>query len=619
MKRVVKIVFLSLFCWNGALLAQVCDGNLGDNIFTDGDFGTGADNLFPQNPNIAPGYTYTFNVPPVDGFYVLTNNTSLWPGLYPSWLQIPDNSGDPEGYMMVVNASFEPGLFYQQEVDGLCENTLYDFSADIINLIRPGVAAHIRPNVSFLIDNVSQYTTGDIAESGAWNTYGFTFTTLPGQTSVILSLRNNAPGGIGNDLALDNISFQPCGPLAQILPEDIERICEDGAPTELIATVTGAQYDVLAYQWQQSFDGGATWVDIPGENGPTFLHTDLSSGFYYYRYLLANGSANLTNAKCRVVSNVKIIEVVPKFWNVIDTICDGLIYISGNNEYTETGIYVDSLISVIGCDSVVTLDLTVVPDPGISADVLATNPICFGEMEGSIVIENILNGTPPFTFSINGSESITDTIFPNLLAGTYNVLIADIYGCNFQTEIVIENPQEFIIDLGPDISVQLGTIVEIDVTTNDDIIMTTWIPDVSDCDEDCLDFEILPENSAYYFLNAVSDDGCLAIDSVFIEVEKVRKVYIPNIFSPNFDGTNDYFAPIAISPNVQTIKSFRIFSRWGGLLYEGSDFIADPFSGGWDGTFKGKPVDIGVYVYLAEILFLDGEVIKYSGDVLLVR
>jgi len=70
-----------------------------------------------------------------------------------------------------------------------------------------------------------------------WNTYGFTFTTGPGVTEVSLSLVNNAPGGIGNDLILDNISFQACGPEALILPETVANICEDGDPITLDATV----------------------------------------------------------------------------------------------------------------------------------------------------------------------------------------------------------------------------------------------------------------------------------------------------------------------------------------------------------------------------------------------
>jgi hypothetical protein len=86
--------------------AQVCTGNLGDNIFEAGDFGKGVTNLLYPNPGIAPGYGYANSVPPPDGLYIITNNTGAWSGLYPTWLGIRDNSNDPNGYMMVVNASF---------------------------------------------------------------------------------------------------------------------------------------------------------------------------------------------------------------------------------------------------------------------------------------------------------------------------------------------------------------------------------------------------------------------------------------------------------------------------------------------------------------------------------
>jgi len=420
------ILCMLLFCLcNHQVISQICDGNLGDNIFEEGDFGSGAANVLPTDPLIAPGYTYTTNPPPFDGLYTITNFTGQWPGNFDTWLNIRDNSTNSSGYMMVINASFEPSLFYEQEVTGLCENTLYQFSADVINLIRSGVGGHIKPNVSFLIDDVEEYSSGDVPQSEAWITYGFTFTTDPGQTSVTLSLRNNAPGGIGNDLAIDNIVFQPCGPLAQILPDAIESICEDGNPTTLEATVDGDQYPTPNFQWQQSSDQGMTWVDIPGENGMTYTHTDLSSGFYYYRYLLANGPANLSNSRCRVVSNVKIVEVIPKFWTTIDTLCDGLIYFSGVNEFTETGVYVDSLISSVGCDSIVTFDLTFLPDLNIDADLTIQNPSCFGDAEGSIAIENVTGGYPAFTYFINGVESITGTDFPNLLAGPYEIAIID--------------------------------------------------------------------------------------------------------------------------------------------------------------------------------------------------
>ncbi len=600
--------------------SQVCDGNLGDNIFTEGDFGTGSANVLLTNPGIAPGYLYEISPPPVDGFYTMTTNTSLWSNLYGTWLAIPDNSNDPNGYMMVVNASFEPGLFYEQEVNDLCENTLYEFSADVINLIQSGVTDHIKPNVSFLIDNVVQYSSGDIPQNETWNTYGFTFTTGPGQTSVVLSLQNNAPGGIGNDLALDNITFRPCGPLAQILPQTIESICEDGNPINLNATVSGGQYDNPAIQWQISLDEGATWMDIPGANDLTYTHNILSSGFYYYRYLLANGSANLSNSKCRVISNVKIVEVVPKFWFLSDTLCSGLTYVSGNDSYTQTGIYVDSLISSLGCDSIVTLDLTFLPDQGITALVEVENPVCAGVPTGIITVSNVNNTYDPYEIFINEmmiSEGIPSEGYN---ADSYVLTIVDQYGCFFEAPVVITDPIEFTVDVGPDQSVPLGQAVSIDPVSNLPIDNFSWSPEVADCPtNDCLSFNFVPTMSNTYVLSAFSEFGCLAVDSLFIQVEDLRQVFVPNLFSPNGDGTNDYFFPQVGVPNVTAIERLQVFNRWGGVVYEASSILPNDELSGWDGTFKGEALDNGVYVYVVEVLFLDGVIRQYSGSITLMR
>ncbi|MCB0595249.1 MAG: hypothetical protein KDD28_14245, partial [Phaeodactylibacter sp.] len=390
---VARFVLTAIGLWGVAMLSAqpTCTGNLGANIFDAGDFGSGTTNLILSDPGIAPGYIYTLSPPPQDGFYTITNNTGAWSGLFGTWLQIRDNSSDPLGYMMVVNASYSTGIFYEQTVDGLCENTLYEFSADVINLIRSGVANHIKPNVSFLINDEVRYSTGDIPQNNIWNAYGFTFTTAPGETSVKLTLRNNAPGGIGNDLALDNISFRACGPAALILPVEVANICEDGNPIALNATIQGDQFPTPALQWQESFDEGATWADIPGANGNSIQHTQLSGGFYYYRYLLANSPANLANSKCRVISNVKVVYVQPKFHSVLDTICEGGTYLFGDTPIVERGTYIDTLVSSIGCDSIVTLMLSVVPDGGLTAEMAASDPSCAGYQDGAIEVSDVRN------------------------------------------------------------------------------------------------------------------------------------------------------------------------------------------------------------------------------------
>ncbi|MCB0564657.1 MAG: gliding motility-associated C-terminal domain-containing protein [Phaeodactylibacter sp.] len=615
---------LVLFAFWGvfSLFAQpTCTGNLGANIFDAGDFGSGTTNLITSDPGIAPGYTYTLSPPPQDGFYTITNNTGAWGGLYGTWLRTRDNSTDPNGYMMVVNASYSAGIFYEQTVDGLCENTLYEFSADILNLIQSGTANHIKPNVSFLINDEVRYSTGDIPQNNIWNTYAYTFTTEPGETSVKLTLRNNAPGGIGNDLALDNISFRACGPAALILPVEVANICEDGSPITLNATVQGGQFPTPALQWQQSFDEGATWVDMAGANGTSIQHTQLSGGYYYYRYLLANSPTNLANSKCRIISNVKVVYVQPKFHSVLDTICEGGTFLFGDTPLMQGGVYIDTLISSIGCDSIVTLALTVVPDGGLTAEMVANGPTCAGYQDGAIEISDVRNFYPPVSISLDGEVVMAEQAsFSNLSAGSYFLSVYDRLGCSVEYNIVLSEPDSLRISLGPGRAIGLGDEVILPVTSNYPLASAEWAPpELVICDADCLKPLLQPLQTTTFYLTGITAAGCSATDSILIEVNEVRSVYIPNAFSPNEDGRNDRFALYADVPNVQEVVSMEIFNRWGALVFERDNFLPNDLSLGWDGTFKGKEAPDGAYAYVFRVRFLDEVELEYTGVVHLVR
>lgn len=606
------------------LCAQdTCEGNFGENIFEAGDFGSGTANFLPTDPGIAPGYQYSTSPPPNDGFYTITNNTAVWNALWPSWLGIQDNSPDPNGYMMVVNASFDEGIFYQQQVDDLCENTLYEFSADIINLIRQSVNDHIKPNVSFLINGDVRYTTGPLPQSETWNTYGFTFTTDPGQTSVSLTLRNNAPGGIGNDLALDNIAFRPCGPEAFILPEEIENICEDGNPITLNATVAGDQYETPAVKWQISYDEGQTWEDVPNGNTESIMHTELSGGYYYYRFLVANSESNLQNAKCRVVSNVKVVYVQPKFFTINDTICQGGTYLFGPASLGQTGVYTDSLLSSIGCDSIVTLNLEVVPDPMITAQLTGDTTSCADTADGTVEVVDITNAYLPVSILLGGTAEAPGpaATFEGLPPGDYAIQITDRFGCTFESTVAVASPPPLVVNLEALEAVQLGDRVVVDAEVNQSISNDSWIlPLDFEClGVECQSIEIFPIEDLTIVYTVLQGGGCSATDSIEIAVEEVRKVYIPSAFSPNKDGRNDTFRPFVDIPNVQSVASLRIFDRWGGLVYERLDYLPQDSSDGWDGTAGGERLDIGQYTYVAQVVFIDGLVKEYSGGVRLIR
>ena len=597
-----------------------CDGNLGENIFPDGDFGSGTANVLSPDPKIAPGFSYVAFPPPNDGSYTVTNNTALWANIFPAWRLFGDNSDDPNGYMMLVNASYEPGLFYEQTVTGLCENTLYQFSADVTNIIKRGTN-QLLPNVSFLLDDEEYITTGFLPEDETWKTYGFSFTTRPGQTSVKLALRNNAPGGIGNDLALDNISFRACGPEALILPAATSDICEDGDPIVLTATINGDQFPTPALQWQTSPDGGETWRDLPGENGSSFVHDLRGSGLYLYRYLLANSPANLSNTKCHIISNVKRVNVIPKNYAVTDTLCQGLSFTVGDRTYGRTGVYVDTLVNAIGCDSIVRLDLTIVPDPGLRGLFTLTQPSCSYLPDGTARLDTIVNGTGPYRYTFAGQTRRPGETVASLIEGSYSYRIEDRYGCAREDSVRLISPNPFTVDLGPDVEMILGESVTIPVRATQPVTAYTWTPaELVDCDSICSFVDVLPPTTVMLGLTALSDDGCEAMDSVLLRVIDERLVFIPTAFSPNGDGENDRFTVFGSLPNVQGVVSLRIFDRWGGEVFSGGELLANDEQSGWDGRVgDGSEAPVGTYVYSAAVRFLDGVTQNYSGTVTLVR
>ena len=524
----------------GFLSAQtvLCTGNLGDNIFTSGDFGSGAANVFPTNPGLAPGFIYTLQVPPDDGEYTLTNDMKLWATVFPSWIRIGDNSPDPNGYMMVVNASFTPGIFYEQVIDNVCENTLYEFSVDVINIIEKGALGLIFPNVSFLIDGVEVYTTGQIAEDEKWHAYGFTFTSGPGQNSVKLTLRNNAPGGAGNDLALDNISFRPCGPASSISIDPVGRICENSLYPLLTAHIDA---DTGARQWQVSLDTGKVWTDIADAIDRTYQINFLSAGIYYFRYLYSTSIFNLTNSKCRIVSDTIRVEIVPIEFMIQATLCEGLTFNLGGTEYGQTGIYQDNLMASNGCDSIVTLDLLIVPDPPIVADFTFAPPSCEGAADGSISVLSVSGTRPPFIFRINDSIIPPPSTSVMLSAGTYTAWILNEYGCFDKEEITIPDGPPMMINTINDTTIVLGHSVTLQTTSNLPVWISMWTPpDGLDC-QTCLSPLATPFDETTYVVTAETESGCIDIDSVTIRVDRDPVLFIPNVFSPNNDNINDFF------------------------------------------------------------------------------
>ncbi len=249
----------------------------------------------------------------------------------------------------------------------------------------------------------------------------------------------------------------------------------------------------------------------------------------------------------------------------------------------------------------------------------AIDPVCAGDSLGAIFLSG-MGGTPFYEYSFDGGDFTGGSAFYNLPAGTYPVVIRDTKGCIDSIEVTLVDPPVLTVDAGEDVTIVLGGDTQLSGTVlpSGNIDSLVWSPPDSLSCIDCLNPGTDVTNQTTYTLTATDLAGCSASDEVTVFVEKIRPIYIPNAFSPNFDGTNDYFT---LYGNVaaQSIVEFRVFNRWGAMVWEGRNLIPGHEPSGWDGMFRGEKMQPDVFAFYAIVRFIDGVEILYEGDVTLFR
>jgi gliding motility-associated-like protein len=254
---------------------------------------------------------------------------------------------------------------------------------------------------------------------------------------------------------------------------------------------------------------------------------------------------------------------------------------------------------------------------GINA--FPTDVECFGDTDGQILAEGF-SGSPDYQYSIDGVNFQPSPRFLNLATGLYEITIVDKKGCMNTTFVDIMQPTLTTVNAGPDTTIDLGYSIILDAEVDSDYFIDSisWSPLDSflNCTE-CLDPEIIPPGNTTYTITVVDENGCTATDEIHLLVNLVRPVHYPNIFSPNGDGTNDFFNIFA-GPAAKGLDFLKVYDRWGNLMYEGRPELNDRLQG-WDGFFNGKPVNPGVYAWMASVTFIDNEEVTFSGDVTVLR
>ena len=252
---------------------------------------------------------------------------------------------------------------------------------------------------------------------------------------------------------------------------------------------------------------------------------------------------------------------------------------------------------------------------GVTA--IITDQLCPGTASG--VIQGVgVSGSPEYQFSLDCIDYQPSSVFPTLMPGSYTLCIQDEKGCESQVDVNILPATNYFVEAGDTIFLQLGEDAQLNaVVSPNQPVSTTWTVNGVEV-ADVLDPLVLPKRTGWYVVTIVNELGCITSDSILIVVDNFKPIYIPNVFTPNNDGVNEKVT--VYGNNAATgVDVFQVFDRWGGMMWEGSNFMLNDPNLGWDGTYKGKPVNPGVYSYRAVVNFLDDIPVTYNGTITVVK
>ncbi len=288
----------------------------------------------------------------------------------------------------------------------------------------------------------------------------------------------------------------------------------------------------------------------------------------------------------------------------------------------EAGWYQVTVMDANGCEEVDSVEVRQ-PDAPLYAEAQPVDPSCYGRQDGSIEI-SVQGGTPPYSFSMDEGASFTGSAhLQGLVAGTYYVLVKDDRNCLFQIgPLVLENPPEIQLDLGSD--TVLGYLDQIQLSAEvqhgqQPYSYQWWVSGSGTLDcYDCPAPLTGPmEHATTFWLEVTDAKGCSQTDKILVYVRRNNVLLVPTAFTPNGDGQNDLL--LVHGTEGAIVRLFRVFDRWGEVLYEASGFpVNDPHTG-WDGRFRGQLMDTGVYTWYVEVVFPGGEVVTYKGHTSLLR
>jgi gliding motility-associated-like protein len=272
--------------------------------------------------------------------------------------------------------------------------------------------------------------------------------------------------------------------------------------------------------------------------------------------------------------------------------------------------------SNLGCSAYDTVVVTVIQP--LNMMVSDSDSICIGQSIGLLA-----SGATSYSWSPSpglSSTSISNPIATPTNTTTYRVVGYDGFNCFTDTAFITIGVGQYpTVNLGADLTLATGTLHPLVSTVqNGPIAIWDWSPSINlSCDDCPLPIAEIKKDITYV-VDVTTAYGCSATDSINIKTFcESAQVFIPNAFTPDGDGYNDVL--MVRASGVAMVKSFRIFNRWGEVVFESANHPPNAIQYGWNGKIKGIAGGPDVFVYTAEVICENGSSYTYKGNVTILK
>lgn len=251
----------------------------------------------------------------------------------------------------------------------------------------------------------------------------------------------------------------------------------------------------------------------------------------------------------------------------------------------------------------------------LEIEILGDSILCSNEKEG--IVLSVEGEFDDFLWS-NGAIQMPLTIHDY---GNYSVTVTSSNGClGVNTHYIDSSQAPEILNLPNSALIECGETLNLNAEVDSEFpFLVEWTPTQNLSCIDCLSPDLnQTERSKTYMLFVEDEFGCKDSTEIRVDLECDRSIFAPNVFSPNNDGVNDLFLLFS-GKNVSEILKISIYDRWGELVYKDQNISPDDFNSGWDGKFNNQNAIEGIYVWVAEVSYLDGSTEFIKGEIMLLR